>query len=202
MPEDQSGIGGGVVSGGHLLAGRDGYAAEFGHVLVNSTGARCQCGSIGCLETEVNFQRLARSLGLGSSSYDLDRVDRSLAEVTAAENPAAREFLSASAEVERQLGFLDIALSSTINVFNPSMIVLGGFLGSLHAAGKELGWHRGPTALPGARDNVTITGAALGSDLLLVGAAEPALAPALDRPDLWAAESATSGMPAAEGRSG
>ena len=42
-----SGIGGGVIAGGVSLAGIAGYAGEFGHTLVNSTGVLRDCGAVG-----------------------------------------------------------------------------------------------------------------------------------------------------------
>jgi glucokinase len=46
-----TGIGGGIVSGGHLLYGHDGLAGEIGHVIAVRGGRLCGCGRRGCLET-------------------------------------------------------------------------------------------------------------------------------------------------------
>ena len=45
-----TGLGGGVWSGGHLLLGKEGNAAEIGHILVKENGLRCGCGNDGCAE--------------------------------------------------------------------------------------------------------------------------------------------------------
>ncbi len=45
-----TGLGGGVWSGGHLLLGKEGNAAEIGHILVKENGLRCGCGNAGCAE--------------------------------------------------------------------------------------------------------------------------------------------------------
>ena len=45
-----TGLGGGVWSGGHLLLGKEGNAAEIGHILVKENGIRCGCGNDGCAE--------------------------------------------------------------------------------------------------------------------------------------------------------
>jgi glucokinase len=45
-----TGIGGGIVTGGRLLAGAETTAAEVGHMIVSLGGPRCPCGSNGCLE--------------------------------------------------------------------------------------------------------------------------------------------------------
>ena len=47
------GVGGGVIAGGRLLGGADGFAGEVGHVMVDPSGERCGCGRIGCSETKA-----------------------------------------------------------------------------------------------------------------------------------------------------
>lgn len=46
-----TGVGSGIVSGGKLLYGHDGFAGEIGHVIVEKGGRPCGCGRKGCLET-------------------------------------------------------------------------------------------------------------------------------------------------------
>ncbi|MDP3209349.1 MAG: ROK family protein, partial [Rhodoglobus sp.] len=156
-----SGIGGCLIMAGTLLGGASGYAGEIGHTLVNSSGARCYCGSSGCLETEVARAPLLAALGI-SDPTELDEALR-----TRSDEPAV------AAVVDRQLGFLAVALANTVNVFNPQLIVLGGFLASLHAvAGDRLLQLVGSIALAGSHEDVQIRTAQLGDDLLAIGAAE------------------------------
>lgn len=170
-----SGIGAGVIVGGAPLTGISGYAGELGHTLVNSSGARCHCGAIGCLETEVSQRALLRALGLESA--DPDELARALRVAVEAGDAAV------GAEVDRQVRFLATALRNATNVFDPERIVLGGFLGALH----ELAPERLPElvaaqALAASAETLTITRAALGSDILLIGAAELAFTPLLASP--------------------
>jgi predicted NBD/HSP70 family sugar kinase len=167
-----SGIGGGVIAGGVSLAGIAGYAGEFGHVLVNSAGVICDCGALGCLETEVARAPLLELVGLAEA--DGDELEIAL---TASGSPEVK------AEVERQLDFLAVALRNAINVFNPQLIVLGGFLGSLYAiAPAYLNQKLANQALLAARQEVTITRTQLASDLLMIGAAELAFESILSDP--------------------
>lgn len=46
-----TGLGSGIVSGGKLVYGHDGFAGEMGHVTAIPDGRRCGCGKLGCLET-------------------------------------------------------------------------------------------------------------------------------------------------------
>ena len=52
------GVGGGIVAGGRLLRGRQGYAGEFGHMIVEPQGRRCGCGRVGCWETVSGLRAL------------------------------------------------------------------------------------------------------------------------------------------------
>lgn len=167
-----SGVGGGVIVDGRPLGGVNGYAGELGHTLVNSAGVVCHCGAIGCLETEVGQAELLHAFGRARG--DDDDLDRLLA---GADDPAVL------AEVERQTGYLAIALRNTINLFNPEVIVLGGFLGALHGvAGERIERLATERALRGPREAVRIRRAELGSRRLLIGAAELAFAGLLAEP--------------------
>ncbi|WP_235500607.1 ROK family transcriptional regulator [Agreia sp. Leaf335] len=167
-----SGIGGSVLVAGNALRGAQGYAGELGHTLVNSDGVTCFCGKSGCLETEVSLARLLDVLG--TAPVDGDEFDRML--VAAADDTVRHE-------IDRQLDVLSTALGNFVSIFNPSSIILGGFLGSLYAANPErlqAGIRRASFGSLG--DGVTLERAQLRTRLLMVGAAELAFAPVLADP--------------------
>ena len=167
-----SGIGGGVIVGGMPLGGAAGFAGELGHTLVRSDGLACFCGRRGCLETEVNLGGLLEPLGLKHA--DLEQLEEAMA---ARRTP---EFESAAA---RQLDMLAEALVNFVNIFNPSTILLGGFLGVLFSFDPErLQNAVAQGGIGGLGRQVQIRRAALGADLLLVGAAELAFADLLAAP--------------------
>ena len=58
-----TGVGGGIVLGGRLLAGRLGNAGHIGHVIVEPAGRECPCGGQGCLEAEASGTALAAITG-------------------------------------------------------------------------------------------------------------------------------------------
>ncbi|HEY0259744.1 MAG TPA: ROK family transcriptional regulator [Lacisediminihabitans sp.] len=153
------GIGGGVITHGRPLAGSSGYAGELGHMLVNSAGDRCHCGAVGCLETEVSQARLRDALGvddLEAASVDAEPLDA-----------ASRR------EVERQLGYLAIAIRNAVNVLNPRRVVLGGFLGALLGLDPALlDAEVRAQSLAASAEQVEVVRAELGAAVLTVGAAE------------------------------
>jgi len=155
-----SGIGGGVLSGGRLLTGTAGYAGEFGHTFVRSCGTACHCGAHGCFEAEVTQQRLLDSVGLHAPEADL--LAAALADST---DPQV------AALVAQCLGLLGIVVRNAVNLFNPSVVVLSGFLAALHAAARDDDALIGES-IRSARESVRIQDAALGADQLMLGAAE------------------------------
>ncbi len=158
-----SGIGGGAVLGGATLRGRDGYAGEYGHTRVDGGRERCHCGRTGCLETEVNLRRLLAALG--KDDLDLRDLDDELA--------AARGRPEVEAEIDRQVGILAGAIGDLASVFNPSLVVLGGALGSLWTVAPErLAEAVSADSFAPMVGGMRVVRAELGSRVHLVGAAE------------------------------
>ena len=57
-----TGIGGGIIAGGHLVQGRTGNAGEVGHVVLDVDGPLCGCGMHGCFEAFCGGRNVARQL--------------------------------------------------------------------------------------------------------------------------------------------
>lgn len=163
-----SGIGAGFVVAGGLLEGVAGYAGELGHTFVGGR-EHCHCGSIGCLETEVTQAPLARLLAELDTAVDGAQLG--------GPSSAERDVL------ERQTRSLAIALGNAINMLNPRLIVLGGFLRVFPAfAAAALRTELARRTMGAPRDLVRVVPATLGADTLVIGAAELAFAPVLADP--------------------
>ena len=157
-----SGIGGGAVTGGQLLSGAAGYAGEFGHSFVRSRGTECPCGATGCLEAEVTQSKLLEAVGLAPPE-----VGRLAARLASSHDPGVRALIS------EQLELLAIAVRTAVNLFNPVLVVLGGFLSDLYdAGGRDGGSLLVHDAIRSAREGVRIESAALGSEQLMIGCGE------------------------------
>lgn len=169
-----SGIGGGIVSNGALLRGAAGFAGEIGHTFVRSEGRVCDCGAIGCLESEVRLAPLLELIGSRVESDDLGNV------LALSDDPQV------AAEVRRQLSYLCVALRNIVNVLNPQTIVFDGFLAALLDADSDfLVSELQLASLPETYASVELVRSALGSNLMLVAAAEQAFAPLLADPLGW-----------------
>ncbi len=117
-----TGVGGAAIINSRLFRGAHGTAGLFGHFGgYDSRGPRCRCGRRGCFEPYVNTEALARYFhGEEVPAADLDLLPALVAAEAAAGN---RRAISAIARLER---FLGEGLVSLVNVFNPSVVVLGG----------------------------------------------------------------------------
>lgn len=163
-----SGIGAGFVVDGGLLEGLAGYAGELGHTFVGGR-RQCHCGSIGCLETEVIQAPLGRLLS------DMDRE----ADDSGTPVPDSAE----RAVLDRQARCLAVALGNAINMVNPGLIVLGGFLRVFPAyAADVLHAELARRTMAAPLRMVRVVPATLGPDTLMIGAAELAFAPVLADP--------------------
>lgn len=57
-----TGVGSGIVIGGNLVYGHDGFAGELGHVIMRRHNGRlCGCGRYGCLEAYASATGVART---------------------------------------------------------------------------------------------------------------------------------------------
>ena len=167
-----SGIGGGLITGGELLAGASGFGGELGHVRVSSSTAVDSAGIAGTLEAEVTRAELLDALGL-------DRVDPQTFEraLLADRSGPVRTV------VEGQLDHLGTALAAAINLLNPQVIALGGFLAALLAYdANRLHQAVAAAALPASFEGVRITATEVGPSLLMLGAAQLAFRPLLADP--------------------
>ena len=76
-------------------------------------------------------------------------------------------------ELARQRRVLSVALSNAVNVLNPALIVLGGFLATVYQSGaEELASLVALNSVAAAWEHTEIRRSALGADLMMIGAAE------------------------------
>lgn len=174
-----TGIGGGIVAGGRILRGANGFAGEVGHMVVDPEGPVCLCGRQGCWErfgSGTGLGRLGREAALAGRASrvrelaggDPDHVRGEHVTGAAAEGDA-----EALAVMDRLGWWIALGLSNLANAFDPEAFVLGG---GLVEAGDVLfrpvrAAFAGLLGGYGNRPSVDIVPASLGEHAGAVGAA-------------------------------
>jgi predicted NBD/HSP70 family sugar kinase len=156
------GIGGGVISDGRTVNGAAGYAGELGHIRISSSKQVDYSGFPGTLEALVRRNDLLDMFKLYvATDEELD------AEIRSTESTKAKRL------IEDQIDSLADGISTLVNIFNPEVVVLGGFLTSLFDfAPEHLITQMKQGSLAAASERVVVRKGALGSNLLVLGAAE------------------------------
>ena len=170
-----TGVGGGIISGGRMLVGAKGFAAEVGHMTIDYEGPLCNCGNTGCLEMLASGTAIARLAGerisRGEWSMITDLVSGDLSRVTAeVVESAARRGDAVAADIFHTAAVnLGIGVVNLMHLFNPEIIIIGG--GVSKAGGMLFEPVRQVVAERAMRDiEVSIVPAALNDDPGLLGA--------------------------------
>lgn len=175
-----TGVGGSIVSGGHLLTGDRNSAGEIGHGPVALHGPVCHCGSHGCLEALAGGWAIAERARAAASTRSAEGgrlvtladgdasaiTARTVAEACAEGDPLATSVMDEAVEA------LIAGLTMAVNLLGPRRIVLGGGVvegmpGMVRRV--EAGIHR--RALPVAVEEIEVMMAALGDEAVALGAA-------------------------------
>jgi glucokinase-like ROK family protein len=125
-----TGIGSGFLLDGQIYRGATGSAGEIGHLTIDENGPLCNCGNYGCLEALAGGQAIARqaqdAVKNGKRTV-LSRI-QPLENLTALEVATAARSgdLVAQQIIAQAGGHLGVAIAGIVNLFNPSMIVVGG----------------------------------------------------------------------------
>jgi predicted NBD/HSP70 family sugar kinase len=132
-------LGGGIVIKGELLRGRGGYAGEMGHMTLDPKGALCSCGRQGCWETLVGPEQVAAQYRRRSPQPAQRLKHEIVAKEGNEENgfaklvAAANQGDLAAEAVMHELGQnLGIGIANLVNIFNPQLVVLGGYYSMAH----------------------------------------------------------------------
>lgn len=127
-----TGLGSGIVVNGNLLHGKNGFAGELGHTVVETDGRKCKCGKSGCLETYISATGLRRTVfnllckyteasELRGISFN-DLTGEKISELALKNDLIAKQAFEITGEV------LGKALANVAACFDPEAIILFGGL--------------------------------------------------------------------------
>lgn len=111
------GIGLGIVVNRSLYRGAHGASGEFGHMIVEPGGPRCECGRFGCLEAMVGEGALRRRVG-ERKGFDVSRDELQL--LVEMGDVSALEVIDSAG---RKLG---LAVANVVTLLNPEMLIICG----------------------------------------------------------------------------
>jgi glucokinase len=174
-----TGIGGGVVAGGELQRGSNGFTSEPGHMVIDPNGPPCVCGRRGCWERYASgsgLARLARDAAFGGRASGVVAAAGGDPESVRGEHVtlAARGGdPEAQQVIEDWAWWLALGLVNLTNLLDPEMIVLGGGLVSeadllLEPIGRM---YEGLLDAPAHRPRPQLVAAVLGERAGAMGAA-------------------------------
>ena len=172
-----TGVGGGVVTGGRLVAGAFGAGGEIGHITVErDEPLTCGCGRHGCLEQYASAKGVVRLY--------LEECERR--GVTPVHVEHATDTLSvfkalaggdecAGIAVDKMCDYLALAMSQISCVMDPELYLIGGGVaGAFATFAPRLRERFQEIALPTCKD-VRIEAAGLGNQAAMYGCAYEAL---------------------------
>ena len=177
-----TGVGGGIVSDGRLLAGDRGMAGEVGHMTIVAGGRQCSCPNRGCLEAYVGGWAIAERAveavvanpeagrGLLDMARGAELTARLVAEAADAGDDLALEFMYDTGQ------YLGAGLTGLIHIFNPARVILGGGViegspGLVLAAESVVR----ANAIPAYTDGLEVRRSELGGNAGVIGSASIAL---------------------------
>lgn len=127
-----TGVGGGIILGGHMFNGGMNQGVELGHMYLREGGEHCTCGNDGCIESYCAATALARegrremkrapeSLLAKKSGGREDSIDAKFVIDCAKEGDAA-----AKRVFEAYVEHLSAACASVYNLLDPEVVAIGG----------------------------------------------------------------------------
>ena len=113
------GIGAGLILGGEMYRGSQGWAGELGHLVMVPNGPLCRCGNRGCLETIAAAPAIVATAREGCPQVTslADTIDRALAG-----DAACRAALAKAASA------VGAAIATAVTLLNPQRVVIGGLV--------------------------------------------------------------------------
>ncbi|MBQ0043072.1 MAG: ROK family glucokinase [Lachnospiraceae bacterium] len=123
-----TGVGGGIIVEGNLLAGATGAGGEIGHIHVEDNETEvCGCGNRGCLEQYTSATGIVRLAKRMLASTDEPSVLRSTEISAKTVFDAVKDGDVLANKIAEQFGeYLGKGLASVACVVNPEIFVIGG----------------------------------------------------------------------------
>lgn len=125
-----TGIGSGIIVNGRIYHGKHGFAGEFGHICLESSGRMCSCGNMGCLQAYASGTSIAEIARDRAKDRNDSLLHQSMQNVRLTSKEvaiAARENDPLAIEIWKDMGrHLGQGISVLMQQFDPDSIIIGG----------------------------------------------------------------------------
>ncbi|MBD3305337.1 ROK family protein [candidate division KSB3 bacterium] len=124
-----TGVAAGIIIDGQLYRGVTNSAGEWGHSCVAIDGPPCRCGSCGCIETFIGAPGIIRQLSEINPGHQALKCASQQAILKAICDAALTGDPACSQALDQTAHYLAVGIANIINLFNPQLIVIGGWCG-------------------------------------------------------------------------
>lgn len=169
------GVGMGIVINGEVYRGKGGGAGEFGHIMVDPHGIRCECGRIGCLETLVSDRALVNEAR--------QKVDVRIADMDGLLGWVKMGNQKAIDTLVKAGKILGSQIANLADLFDPKLIIISGEgirWGDKFFSAMQEAFETG--VMPGIAEDTEIRVNSWGDDIWALGAASLVIAGIFNSP--------------------
>ncbi|MEZ4358049.1 MAG: allose kinase [Eubacteriales bacterium] len=106
-----TGIGAAIAIDGQILSGKNGVAAEIGHIPFYMQNRLCNCGNIGCAECYASGRELKNIIDTSFNGYTIDDVFK---------------HNSDDERIYKWIEAVCVTVATAINLLDPRIVFLGG----------------------------------------------------------------------------
>ena len=126
-----TGVGGGAIVDGQIVAGHNFAGAELGHTVIVMDGEPCTCGRRGCWETYASATGLARQTKAAMEKNKDSVMWKLSANGTHVNGCTAFDAMRAGDAagkqvVDQYIRYLACGLTNMVNIFQPEVLCIGG----------------------------------------------------------------------------
>lgn len=116
-----TGIGGAVIIDGKLLDTGDLPGCEFGHMVIEKDGVKCNCGRNGCYQSYASMKVFKDNL---RNALELDNTTSGKELLDIIRKNTQNEKINKV--IEEFIDYLSVGIASLVNIFEPEVIGIGG----------------------------------------------------------------------------
>jgi glucokinase len=126
-----TGIGGGLVFGGHVFSGCGDVAGEIGHMIIEVNGLPCNCGKRGCWEMYASATAVIRMIKQAMAEHPeslLHEIAKEQGKIGALNLFLARDRNDAVAceLFDQYIRYLSVGIGNLIAILQPERVIIGG----------------------------------------------------------------------------